>query len=107
MSLCRHLKNDRLERVVFGLFSGLSFSNYFKIDERDSCDRTVIASHFYSYSTEELCTLSIESLCEILSSDTLIVQNEDSLLDLISTLEESYYSLLDYVRFEFLSVKGL
>jgi hypothetical protein len=68
---------------------------------------SLVPSSFYSYSIPDLSLLSIESLSEIVSNESLVVESEDWLLDLILALGRSYYSLLDYVRYEFLSDQGI
>jgi hypothetical protein len=69
-----------------------------------------IASHFYMFNSRELERLKnnkIEVLERILSSENLLLKDEDSLVEFISSLGEEYSELYDYVEFEFLSVKGI
>jgi hypothetical protein len=58
-------------------------------------------------SAEDLSMLSIDALFELISSESLVISSEDSLLDLILCLGESYYSRLDCLRFEFLRLTGI
>jgi hypothetical protein len=71
-----------------------------------SAESEFAASHFYEFSVSDCRNLGFPVLYSILSSPNLILHNEDSLLEIIRELskDESYFSLLEFVRFEFLSV---
>jgi hypothetical protein len=73
----------------------------------DASIDSIVPSNFYSYSISDLSLLSVELLTELVSNESLVVENEDWLLDLIFELGRGYYSLLDYVRYEFLSDRGI
>jgi hypothetical protein len=63
------------------------------------------ASHFYEFSVSDCRSLGFPVLYSILSSPNLILHSEDSLFETIREIskDESYFSLLEFVRFEFLS----
>jgi hypothetical protein len=61
----------------------------------------------YSYSIEELALFDVETLCEILSDEQIVVENEDSLFEIIVNLGSDYYCLFDYLRFEYLNVSNI
>jgi hypothetical protein len=70
------------------------------------CEIPIIASHFCELSTSELDHLSPSVLESILSDPGLVIQDEDSIFDFIHRLASddlSYFGLLEFVRFEFLS----
>jgi hypothetical protein len=93
--LCQHLKNRDLEKYLLPAWS-------------DGIENTSdVATHFYSLKAAELSLFSVECLLDVVSSDNLVISDEDSLLEIILELGEEYYSLLDYVRYEFLSEEGI
>jgi hypothetical protein len=68
-------------------------------------DVAVIASHFYQFSVSDFDHLSLSVVEAILSDSALIIQDEDSLFEIVSRLASedlSYFALLAFVRFEFL-----
>jgi hypothetical protein len=69
-----------------------------------------IASHFYELESSELDKLkelNIDLLERIFGSDNLCLEDEDSLVEFISSLGEEYSSLYNFVEFRFLSVEGI
>jgi hypothetical protein len=65
-----------------------------------------IASHFHELSVSDFDELSPSALESIVSDRNLVLSNEDSLFDVIhrqSIRDLSYFGLLEFVRFEFLS----
>jgi hypothetical protein len=96
-----------MEMIIFSGSIGQSKSTTVKISKFEDSIDSPVSSHFYSYSRSDLSLLSIESLSSLLSEDELVIETEDWLLELILELGPSYYSLLDYVRYEFLSSNGI
>jgi hypothetical protein len=67
-----------------------------------------IAKHFYEFQNkEELKTLSNEILEGILSSESLCLLDEDSLVEFISSLGHEYLNLYRYVECRYLSKSGI
>jgi hypothetical protein len=69
-------------------------------------DISVVASHFYQFSVSDFDQLNPGVLEAILSDSGLVVANEDSLFEIVYRLASadlSYFGLLEFVRFEFLS----
>jgi hypothetical protein len=66
----------------------------------------IIASHFYAFSICDFDKLSQSVLQAILSESTLVLEDEDSVFDIIhrrASDDLTYFGLLENVRFEFLS----
>jgi hypothetical protein len=66
----------------------------------------VLASHFHQFSGTDLEQLSVSVLEAILSDPGIVLEDEDALFHVIHHLasrNESYFCLLEFVRFEFLS----
>jgi hypothetical protein len=93
--LCQHFKNHELEKYLLSSWTAIFESS------------SDVASSFYCFSAAELSLFSVECLSEIVSSENLVVSDEDSLLKIIVELGEEYCSLLDYVRYEYLSEEGI
>jgi hypothetical protein len=73
-----------------------------------NCDDEVetLASSFYEFEVSELDRLDFSVLYAVLSNRALVLQNEDSLFDVVTrhiSRDASYFALLEFVRFEFLS----
>jgi hypothetical protein len=69
-------------------------------------DAQAIASRFHELSISDFDELSPSALESIVSDENLVLSSEDSLFEVIhrhSVRNLSYFCLLDYVRFEFLS----
>jgi hypothetical protein len=69
-------------------------------------DIAAIASHFYQFSFDDFDGLSVSVLEAILSDSRLVVRDEDSVFDVVyrrASVDSSYFALLEFVRFEFLS----
>jgi hypothetical protein len=78
------------------------------LDGSFDMDAGVIASHFYSLSDSDLDQVNLSVLQAILSDSSLVVRDEDSLFDFIhrrASKDLSYFGLLEFVRFEFLSIR--
>jgi hypothetical protein len=105
--LCRYLQNNTMEKIFFGLSIGQSSSISVTFGSSKPSDCSIIASDFYLYSKEDLSLLSVETLSDILSSDSLVLLSEDSLFDLLISFGDSYSALFDHLRIEFLSSRGI
>jgi hypothetical protein len=70
----------------------------------------LVASKFYKFCSSELKKFKgfeVEVLEEILNSENLCLNNEDSLVWFISSLGESFSSLYNYVELQYLTTKGI
>jgi hypothetical protein len=65
------------------------------------------ASQFYSYSINELSRLERNTLHALLSSETLKIENEDSLLATLIELGSNYYEYWEYIKVCYLSSSGI
>jgi hypothetical protein len=75
-------------------------------DGRCDWNIAVVASHFYRSSVSDFDRVSVWVLESILSDSRLVLEDEDSLFDIIhrrASEDLSYFGLLECVRFEFLS----
>jgi hypothetical protein len=115
VSLCCELENDELLESLWHQLGDdqtlevciLRHLSSGELGYWDSLDLEFVASHFYEISTRDFGRIDIDSLREILSHSSLKIANEDTLFDLISSQFDSttdYFGLLEYVRFEYLSV---
>jgi hypothetical protein len=78
------------------------------IDENLPCEVELISSHFSELSVSDFDQLSSSVLEAILSDSSLVVWDEDSIFEVIrrrASADLSYFRLLEFVRFEFLSVE--
>jgi hypothetical protein len=69
-----------------------------------------VASHFYEFSVSDFDQLSASVLESILSDPSLVLQDEDSLFEIVhrrASEDLSYFGLLEFVRFEFLSDEAM
>jgi hypothetical protein len=76
------------------------------VDGSCGCEVGVVASHFYELSVSDLDQLSPPVLESILSDPSLVLQDEDSLFEIVhrrASENLSYFGLLGMIRFEFLS----
>jgi hypothetical protein len=72
------------------------------------CDSSIIASHFHELSVSDFDRLSPSVLESILRDPKLVVRDEDSVFEIIhrrASSDLSYFGLLEFVRFEFVSVE--
>jgi hypothetical protein len=74
---------------------------------RASFDCDDCASRFSSYSVEELGCLSKDTLHIVLSSDSLVIESEDVLLQQLIDLGGDYFEFWSYVEVSFLSDRGI
>jgi hypothetical protein len=106
--ICRYLKNGNIAQILFGLHCKASTSPLkLKLLEMTSFDPAQIAKDFYLFSVHEISVLDIDTLSHILLSDSLRIENEDWLLQMIIELGSDYSSLLNHLHFEFLSSSGI
>jgi hypothetical protein len=73
-----------------------------------SCDweASIVASHFHQFSVTDFDRVSLSVLEAILSDSRLVLADEDSLFEIVhrrASEDLSYFGLLEFVRFEFLS----
>jgi hypothetical protein len=107
LSVCRSLQNRELEMLMFGASIGASSPRVLNLFEGGKSILPIDPAQVYLYSKSDLSLLSIESLFELFSSDSLILETEDWLLDFIFGLGETAHSLLDCVRYEFLNQESI
>jgi hypothetical protein len=74
------------------------------------CDYAVpvVAAHFYDFAASDFDQMSPPSLQAVLSHSGLVLQDEDSVFEVIhrrASEDLSYFGLLEFVRFEFLSME--
>jgi hypothetical protein len=117
--VCRSLGNERLSLIFLDSIhsnhsnltstvneSQSNVSGMIEIDMKgeyyESC-----ASQFYSYSTDELRTLSKQTLHKILSSESLAIESEDTLLLTLIDLGCDYCDFWCYIEISFLSDDGI
>jgi hypothetical protein len=70
------------------------------------CDISIIASHFHRFWVSDFDGLSLSILETILRDSDLVLQDEDSLFEIIcrrASEDSAYFGLLEFVRFEFVS----
>ena len=112
--LSRELENDELSKLLHSLVytgeisnencvSRLRVKQSLGLDGSDEIE--FIASKFSEFDASFVRSLSVNELEQVLEHGSLKLENENSLLDIILELSESddeYYSLLKYIRFEFM-----
>jgi hypothetical protein len=81
----------------------------FPVPRKDNSGATIdeCASHFYSYSVEDLRFLDHETLHRLLSSKSLLIESEDSLLRFLLDLGVDRHDFFGYIELSFLSSSGL
>jgi hypothetical protein len=112
--LCRELRNAELYESLFNAAEN-------KITKSNVIDRILtlsemkssyeseiafVASHFFEFSRSDFSELNLNIISDIVGHQSLKLRNEDSLYEFISTLiseDSNYSSLLEFVRFEYLS----
>jgi hypothetical protein len=121
VSICRELHNGELYFILINHFEGNpTISNVLsRLSHRElffglNCSSIpqidFLASHFHELKDSLLSSLSVEILHSILSNDLLQIKSEDDLYRfIIARLCEDlcYSSLLEFIRFEFLSVSSI
>jgi hypothetical protein len=105
--LSQGLGNADLEQLFFGLLFAAPSSEAISLSLSDllrpSGFPELFASNFHSYSKDDLSILSVDTLHDILSADSLRLSSEDWLLRFVLDLGKGYASLFRHIRFEFLS----
>jgi hypothetical protein len=99
-------KHDKGQITTDDLKAELEFLS--GVDGSCEMEVGVIASHFYDISASDFDQLNPSVLGAILSDSRLVVEDEDSLFELIhrrASADLSYFGLLEFIRFEFLSAE--
>jgi hypothetical protein len=107
LSICKMIGNEQLTLLILGsVHSDVSStvcesgSSGMKHDIEGSIE--YCASQLNSYSVEELGNLSKQMLHSLLSSPSLAIESEDSLLQKLIDLGSDYFEYWCYVEIEFL-----
>jgi hypothetical protein len=116
-SVCAELWNTELFDSIFkldaekvdrkSLLSRLNVLSRLPSDPTCDADVGSIASHFHEFSVSDCEELNDSILERILSHRGLVIRNEDSLYEIVVdhvNRNPRSFSLLEYVRFEYLSV---
>jgi Ca2+-binding EF-hand superfamily protein len=80
------------------------------LDSSCGCDMELIASHFHEFTASDFDKLQFSVLYAVLSHPKLVIDTEDSLLEVIlrhASQDLEYFPLLEFVRFEYLSDQGM
>jgi small GTP-binding protein len=101
---CRQFGNSSLEKYIFSLKIQNSES---EIVVNSNEMEALILGDFSSFSIQDLSLLDIEILEEMLSDPELRIPSEDWLVHTIIELGSSFSGLFQFVRFEFLSQRGM
>jgi hypothetical protein len=114
LSICKLIGNDQLSLFVLGSvhcdISSKSLSlNVCKSEVMNISEKSVedCASKFNSYSTEELRNIPKQLLHSLLSSPSLAIESEDSLLQQLIDLGSEYFEYWCYLEIAFLSTEGI
>jgi hypothetical protein len=99
--------DEILSENVISRLAGLS-----GLDLECSNELPFLASCFYKFAVSDIERLDLQILYSVLASDNLVVRNEDWLYEMIHELfcksgDGSYFGLLEFVQFEFLSVESI
>jgi hypothetical protein len=118
LSLCEELRNSELASLLIGSCE-LSVSNVIeqleikkRLNLGNDAERSFIAEHFSEIISSEsnLEEIEVSEWQEILSSPSLRLETEDSLVELICRLCHSsatYFALFQFVRFDLVSVSTI
>jgi hypothetical protein len=114
-SVCGNLSNSELFEKTLkheeghiteaGLKARIEFLS--GVDGSGDFDVSVVASHFYELSVSDFDQLSPSILEAILIAPGLVVEDEDSVFEIVhrrASADHSYFRLLEFVRLEFVSV---
>jgi hypothetical protein len=113
-SVCGELWNSELFELTFSHEKGKSQGEDLKAGlsllsgDGDNFEWKIpiIASHFHEFSVSDFDHINRRFLEGILNDSKLVLQDEDSLFEIIHQLASedfSYFGLLEYIRFEFVS----
>jgi hypothetical protein len=114
IGVCAELQNPELFELIFGRIRAAPtietvFDRLFVLLSQQSditCEISFIASHFHEFSFSQMLSLDLSILNEILCNPSLRLESDDRLcLDILNQaeLDGRYFSLLEFVRFEYLS----
>jgi hypothetical protein len=121
-SIFCELGNRELYEQVFGQFDeDLTILNVldrllFLFSTDESCDIEIdieiefCSSHFYEFPSKSIFSLPFEIISLIISRNSLQLQDEESLYEMIISRQNEdsrFFSLFEYVRFEYLSSKSM
>jgi hypothetical protein len=117
-SVCKELQNYELFEMTLELTDGKVSREQFVarvefmsgVESNGHSDMGIMASHFYECSVSDFDNLSFSVLHAIVSDPGLVLQTEDSLLEVIvrhGAQDPAFIGLLEWVRFEFLSDQGI
>jgi hypothetical protein len=117
LSICKLIGNDKLSLFILGSVHCEVSSKSLSLNVCESgssqmlniCDISVegCASKFNSYSTDELQNRPKQMLHSLLSSPSLRVESEDSLLQRLIDLGSDYIEYWCYIEMVFLSSQGI
>jgi hypothetical protein len=117
LSICKMIGNERLSLLILeSVHCGISNESKSSSDCESGPSRKMshsekivesCASQFNSYSTEELRALPKQILHSILSSPSLFLESEDSLLQRLIDLGSDYFEYWCYIELIFLSREGI
>jgi hypothetical protein len=113
-SVCGALRNSELFEMTLNQEVGQITEDTLKarieflsgVDGDCGFDVSIIASHLYGLSVSDFDQLSLSVLEGILRDPSLVVEDEDSVFEIVhrrASADFSYFGLLEFVRFEFLS----
>jgi hypothetical protein len=117
-SICCELWNREIFDMVIGSFEGqIGLDNVFGrlkflIATHHSFESEIsfCSSHFYEIDTSQLGSLNCEVISDIISNESLRLKDEDSLYEIVRDLscrDSRYSTLLEFVRFEYLSCDSI
>jgi hypothetical protein len=109
LSVCKSFGNDRLSLIILCSVHSNSTSDIVsqKIEFDLEIDIDSCASQFSSYSIDEVRNLSKQTLHNFLSSQSLGIESEDSLLQTLIDLGCDYFEFWCYIEVSFLSDEGI
>lgn len=108
------IEEDNIEVTSNNVFDLIEFSRIRDDNSKSQQLFEFLASNFFKLFNKEnvsnlqrLKRLSVYELENVFKSPKMQVQDEDSLFNLILSLGNDYYSLLDYVEIQYLSIKNI
>jgi hypothetical protein len=117
LSICKLLGNDKLSLLILECFHfGISMKSFSSnncesesSEMQNICEMNIedCASKFNSYSTAELRNISKQMVHSLLSSPSLRLESEDSLLQQLISLGSEYFEYWSYLEIVFLSSEGI
>jgi hypothetical protein len=109
VSICGFLGNESLALLLLSSLSSFSGDTPPSRPHRAICEATTdeCASHFHSFSADDLRFLDRQTLHRLLSSDFLLIENEDWLLRLLLDVGVDRSEFFGHIELSFLSSSGL